>query len=201
MIPEQLKLIVPHCKNPGVFATLITAGFEKYNFNKDEQAWFVAQTAHESMSYNRLSENLNYSAKGLLATFPKYFTPELAKQYERQPEKIANHVYANRLGNGDEASGEGYKYRGKGLIQVTGKDNHKACSRFLFHDDRLLDNPDLLIVQDNAVNSAFWFWITNNINSLVKLPDAAKRITKRINGAYFGLEERIKFYEQAKKVL
>lgn len=125
------------------------------------------------------------------------FPGDLAKSYARQPDKIANKVYANRMGNGDEASGEGWKFRGRGLIQVTGKTNYTACGQFLKID--LTQTPEYLETLPGAVDSAVWFWQLHNLNQYADLDDI-KTITKKINGGYNGLEERTKYYEEAKKI-
>lgn len=161
---------------------------------------FLAQIIHESghLKYNQ--ENLNYSAKALRSVFGKYFpTDALAEQYARKPEKIANRVYANRMGNGDEDSGDGWLRRGRGLIQLTGTDNYKACSKALNID--LMKNPDLIVSNaEVCVKTACWYWSVNNLNKYADIDDI-KTITKRINGGYNGLEDRTKILNTAKKVL
>lgn len=161
---------------------------------------FLAQIIHESghLKYNQ--ENLNYSAKALRSVFGKYFpTDALAEQYARKPEKIANRVYANRMGNGDEDSGDGWLRRGRGLIQLTGTDNYKACSKALNID--LMKNPDLIVSNaEVCVKTACWYWSVNNLNKYADV-DNIKTITKRINGGYNGLEDRTKILNAAKKVL
>ena len=150
-------------------------------------AHFMAQIEHES-GLKPISENLNYSAKGLSTTFKKYFpTIELANAYQRQPEKIANRVYANRMGNGNEQSGEGWKYRGRGFLQITGKDNYLVLSK----DARIdcFDNPDILLQEANAMISALWFWNKNKLNALADV-DSVETITKKINGGFIGLPHR-----------
>ena len=162
------------------------------------QAAFIAQLAHESGQFSHIQENLNYSASGLLKTFGKYFNAKTAQQYARAPQSIANRVYANRIGNGDFASGDGWKYRGRGLIQLTGRLNYQSCGKGLGID--LLSNPDALLDQSIACRSAAWFWKTNGLNELA---DAGKfeTITRRINGGTNGSEERKFLYERAKKYL
>jgi putative chitinase len=163
------------------------------------QAAFLAQCGHESAQYTAVVENLNYSQDGLRKIFGKYFpTDELAAQYARQPEKIANRVYANRMGNGNEASGEGFKFRGRGLIQLTGKDNYTKCGKDLGVD--LMANPDYLKSPEGAVKSALWFWNRNSLNTYADVEDI-RGMTKRINGGYNGLDERIAYYKKAKSVL
>jgi putative chitinase len=150
---------------------------------------FLAQIIHESGHFKYKSENLNYSAKALRSVFGKYFkTDAVANEYARKPEKIANRVYANRMGNGDEASGDGWKYRGRGLIQLTGKCNYDACGKAIGLD--LLGNPDLLTESAEAsVLAACWFWNKNGLNQFADKDDITT-ITKRINGGTNGLEDR-----------
>ena len=167
-------------------------------FTINRQAAFIAQTAYESGSYCHNIENLNYSAQGLLTYFPKYFDFNLAVQYAHQSQMIANRVYANRLGNNNEASGDGWKYRGRGFIQVTGKNNYTDCSKYLNKD--FVSNPDLMTSIEYSFKSAVWYWHTNKLNDYADKDDI-KTITKIINGGYNGLEARIAFYEKAKKVL
>ena len=166
----------------------------------NRRASFLAQCAHESAQFTVISENLNYSAAGLQKTFKKYFpTPELAAQYARKPQMIANRVYANRMENGSEASGDGWKYRGRGFIQLTGKRNYRLCGTDL--GINLLEDPDYLSRSPiGAIESALWFWQRNNLNSFADRDDL-KGQTFKINGGYNGLEERLKYYEKAKQVL
>jgi len=160
-------------------------------------AHFLAQCGHESGGFRATQENLNYSAKGLMGIFKKYFPTEaLAKQYERQPQKIANRVYASRMGNGAEASGEGYKFRGRGYIQLTGKDNYTAFGKSIGED--IPSNPDVVASQ-YALLSAAWFF---NKNGLHKMADegasdiVVTKITKRVNGGTIGLPDRIKHFKE-----
>ena len=163
-------------------------------------AW-LAQMGHESGDLRELQENLNYGAKGLRVTFPRYFhTDEIALEYQRKPEKIANRVYGGRMGNGPEETGEGWKFHGRGLVQITGKENYTHCSTALYGDDRLLDNPDLLADMDGAVRSACWFWNSRNLNPLADAGDILT-ITKRINGGTIGLEDRTNRYHHCLSVL
>ncbi len=156
---------------------------------------FIAQTAHESGGFNRIIENLNYGAAGLMSTFKKYFPTEaLARQYERKPEKIANYVYANRMSNGDEASGDGFKFRGRGLIQLTGRDNYTKLAEDLSMS--LEDTISYLETPNGAVASAGWFWDNNKLNSYCDRNDFIG-LTKRINGGTVGLEERQAHYKVA----
>jgi len=152
---------------------------------------FLAQTAHESGNYSAVSENLNYSAKALLTFWPKKFAG-VAEQYARIPEKIANRAYCDRMGNGNEASGDGYKYRGRGAIQLTGKDNYTACGKALGLD--LVNDPDQVAQNPVAILSAGWFWDTRRLNQWADKGDVLT-VTKKINGGTIGLEDRKKHYE------
>jgi putative chitinase len=150
-------------------------------------AGFLAQTSHESGKYKFLTENLNYSDKGLLKTFPKYFNESNVMEYARKPEAIANRVYANRMGNGDEASGDGWRYCGRGLIQLTGKNNYQAFANS--EQMNIEEVPDYLITYVGAVRSALWFWNKNNLNDTADAGDLLM-MTKKINGGTHGLAER-----------
>ncbi|OAN50699.1 glycoside hydrolase family 19 protein [Magnetospirillum moscoviense] len=161
-------------------------------------AAFLAQVAHESGSLARLIENLNYSAQGLLAAWPKRFTPDLAAVYARQPVAIANRVYADRMGNGDEASGDGWRYRGRGMIQLTGRATYAACGSDL--GLALVDQPDQLIEPAPAARSAAWFWHTRDLNALADAGDF-DAITRRINGGLTGQTDRRKHHAHAMAAL
>lgn len=149
---------------------------------------FLAQNAQESEGFTVLVENLNYSAAGLMATFPRKFTTATALEYARQPERIANHVYADLNGNGDEASGDGWRYRGRGLTQLTARGNYERCGRALVLD--LITAPELLEVPEFAAKSAAWFWYTNGCNELADRNDF-EGITRRINGGMNGYDDRL----------
>jgi putative chitinase len=167
--------------------------------NMHRAAAFVAQTAHESGGFNFVKENLNYSAKGLMGTFKKYFpTEDLAKQYERKPEKIANRVYANRMANGDEASGDGYRFCGRGLIQLTGRANYTKFAEDL--GISIEETVAYLETPAGAVSSAGWFWDNNNLNQYCDKDDFVT-LTKRINGGTIGLEDRKHHYHLALDLL
>ena len=165
-------------------------------------AHFLAQIIYESGYLKDKEENLNYSAERLLQIFPKYFkTKEEAQNYARKPEAIANRVYGNRsdLGNGDEKSGDGWKYRGRGLIQLTGKSNYEKCGQAIGYS--LLYDPDLILrKKDVSVTVACWFWISRNLNALADKDDI-EAITKKINGGLNGLEDRQKILTRAKDYL
>lgn len=163
-----------------------------YKLSNNRAAHFFAQCAHESGNWKATSENLNYSAQGLMGIFRKYFpNAALANAYARQPQKIANRVYANRMGNGPESSGDGWKYRGRGFLQLTGHDNYKAFSTYISRPD-VMENPDL-VAGELAIESALWFFDRNKLWSICDqgINDAAiTALTKRINGGTHGLDDR-----------
>ena len=169
---------------------------EEYEINTPKRvAAFLAQCAHESGGFVWLTENLNYSASGLMKTFPKYFPDlETAKKYERRPDAIANRVYANRMGNGDEASGEGAKYKGRGLIQLTGKNNYFwfAASINITPEEA----SEYMQTFEGAAQSACWFWETNSLNKWADLGDILT-LTRKINGGEKGLKDREHHYALA----
>jgi putative chitinase len=154
---------------------------------------------HESGGFKLLEENLNYSAKALMATWPSRFTSEeMANQYARNPEKIANKVYGGRMGNADESSGEGWRYRGRGLKQLTGKENYERCGSGLGVD--LVSDPDLLLDPKYAALSAGWFWNKHGLNDLADKSDI-ETMTKRINGGLIGLDARKAAIKKAESIL
>ena len=172
----------------------------KYDITtKERVAAFLAHCGHESLDFTVLKENLNYGAKGLMGTFKKYFPDEAtALKYERKPEMIANKVYASRMGNGDEKSGDGYKYRGRGAIQLTGHDNYAAFATSI---GKTIDEAVAYCeTMDGAIESACWFWSKNKLNEIADKKDMLA-LTKRINGGTIGLEDRKSHYEHNLKVL
>lgn len=171
-----------------------------YDINTPRRvAAFIAQCAHESGGFLFLKENLNYRAESLVRVWPRHFPSlDVARQYARKPEKIANKAYANRMGNGDESSGDGWRFIGRGLIQLTGKDNYQAFADSIETD--INDIPEYLQTFEGAVQSACWFWEKNNLNKWAEDGDI-KEMTRRINGGYIGLDDRIKHYEHALHVL
>jgi putative chitinase len=164
--------------------------------NKHNLAMFLAQCDYESSGFKHVEENLNYSATGLLTTFHKYFTSESANEYAHKPEMIANHVYANRMGNGDIDTGEGWKYRGRGYIQITGKMQYESCGKTLQLD--LVATPNLLCQPQNAILSALWFWDVRDCNSHVS---DIEKVTKLINGGLNGINERNSLYKKYLNIL
>jgi putative chitinase len=162
-------------------------------------AHFIAQCAHESGNFVFIKENLNYRADSLMKTFKRYFpTLDLAQQYEKKPEKIANRVYANRMGNSDEASGDGWRYCGRGLIQLTGKDNYTFFAGSL--GITVEEASEYLATFEGAAQSACWYWEQNNLNRFADANDV-RGLTRAINGGYIGLEDRQKHTEHAMHVL
>jgi len=199
---EKLAECLPRNKNVQAWYDAMHDHLPGFYINTPARvAGFVAQCAHESAQFTVLNENLNYGAKALRGLFGKYFPNDaLAAQYERKPEMIANKIYSSRMGNGPEQSGEGWMYRGRGILQITGKDNYTRCSRELFEDLRLVENPDLLLEPEYAVLSACWFWYKNGLNYCCDEGDVMK-MTKKINGGTIGLEDRIKHWNHALDVM
>lgn len=196
---EQLEEIIPSNPHIGVWYDSLVNVLPEYGITSVLRvAAFLAQTAHESGGYTAISENLNYSADGLNSVFPKYFKnavpPVDANAYARNPEKIANRVYANRMNNGDEASGDGWKYRGRGLIQLTGKHNYTGMA--MSFNGSVDEVVDYLGTTDGCIKSACWFWDTNNLNTYADSGDM-ETLTRRINGGTKGMEDRMDHYERA----
>lgn len=199
---NQLASLIPSNHHCADWYDVLQQELPKFEINtKDRIAAFLAQCGHESLDFTVLQENLNYSAERLLQVFPKYFSSlGEARLYERRPELIANKVYSNRLGNGDENSGDGWTYRGRGLIQITGKNNYRNASIGIFKDERVLDNPDYFITTLGAIQSACWFWLINNLNSIADSHDI-KLLTIRINGGLNGFDDRLARYQSAMSIL
>lgn len=197
---DQLEQIIPGNPHLDNWLECLNTILPEYEIDSPERvAAFLAQCAHESGGFTAIKENLNYKAESLMKVFPKYFpSKELAEQYAHNQEAIANRVYGNRMGNGDEHSGDGYAYCGRGLIQITGHDNYKAFADSLSSSTEEI--IEFLQTFEGCVQSACWFWETNDLNSLADAGDI-KAMTKRINGGYIGLEDRIKHYEHALEVL
>jgi len=200
---DQLKQIVPG--NPYIdhWYDALCQILPDYDIDTPQRlAAFLAQCAHESGGFRAIKENLNYRPETLRKIFPKYFpTDELARQYASLPNKaeaIANRVYANRMGNGDEASGDGWRYCGRGLIQLTGKDNYTRYAQSL--EISVEEASEHLLTFEGCVQSAAWFWEANNLNRWADAGDILT-LTKRINGGTIGLDDRIKHYNHALHVL
>jgi len=189
---DKFKKCLPHCKDPATWFVAVYDTLLDYDINTIHRvAGFLAQTQHESQDFNILRENLNYSSQSLRRVFKKYFpTVQLADSYARKPEQIANKVYANRMGNGNEESGDGWRFKGRGILQVTGKNNYTKVSKHCFGDDTLLINPDKLCEPEWAIKSACWYWDANGLNNYCDELDI-KGMSKRVNGGYIGLDDRI----------
>ena len=190
--PAKLAECIHKNKNPQMWYDAFAEYFPAFEITTPARvAGFIAQCQHESLDFTVLQENLNYSAKGLRGLFGKYFpTDEVAKQYERKPEMIANRIYANRMANGNEQSGDGWRFRGRGILQITGRDNYTRCSRDLFQDDCLVQDPDLLRQPAYATLTACWFWRKNGLNQ-IRVSGDIVLLSKRINGGTIGLEDRV----------
>ena len=187
--PDALGLFCDHFNKYaepfGITTALRTAGF-------------LSHIAVESMELRATTENLNYSANGLLKTFPKYFNAVTAQQYARKPQKIANRVYANRMGNGNEASGDGWRFRGRGLIQLTGRSNYQAYQDSGFCRGNIILHPELLEKYPGALKSAMWYWMSHGLNAIADRGDITA-MTRAVNGWLNGLSERTKYYIRAKE--
>jgi putative chitinase len=186
----------------GVYAEIQSA-IDTFSINTPTRlSHFLGQCAHESGNFKFTSENLNYSTKGLIATFPKYFKqPGLAEAYARNPERIASRVYAERMGNGTEGSGDGWKFRGRGYIQLTGKSNYSAFDKFVNED--VMSNPNL-VASKYPLLSAGWFFHKNKLNLISDkglTEPVMLELTKRINGGINGLQDRIKYTTKFGKIL
>lgn len=204
---DQLTTIMPFAKTPQAFLSPLNQAMAQFNIDtRGRRAMFLAQVAHESAQLEALSENLNYSATGLIRTWPARFPASIATFYDRQPEKIANRAYANRMGNGPEESGDGWKYRGAGAIQLTGKANHVDCARaFNLSPD---DMPAWLRTPLGACLSAGWIWQRDGLNTYADVDDF-DGVCDKINlghktardGDAVGYAERRHFYDLALRVL
>lgn len=197
---EQLTQFLPTNQHVEHWFEALTDILPDYDITSQLRvAAFLGQTYVESAGYTAFQENLNYSANSLMRTWPKHFpTLDIANQYAKKPEKIANNVYANRMGNGDEASGDGWKYRGRGLIQITGHDNYAMFAESI--STPLSDVTGFLETFEGAVQSACWYWETHNINDFADSQDV-KAMTKAINGGFIGLDDRINNIQRALVIL
>jgi putative chitinase len=183
---------------PAAVVTQIPEVIETFEINTPLRlAHFLAQCSHESADFRAVRENLNYSARALRKVFRKYFPDDTkALEYERKPEKIANLVYANRMGNGDESSGDGWKHRGRGYIQLTGHDNYAAFDKVV--EDDILADPDLVATKYPLLSAA-WFWDSRSLNTLADkgaTDEDVIAITKKVNGGVNGLDERLKNFKK-----
>lgn len=197
---EQLSQIMPRASAESLerYYQPLNEAMEKFHIdNPKKVAMFLAQLAHESDSFRFSSENLNYSAQGLMKTWPRIFpTLEIANLYARKPEKIASRAYGNRMGNGSESTADGWKFRGRGLIGITGRTNYEACGKGIGAD--LLNHPELLEGPEYATASAAWFW-NKYVDGID--PEDIEKVTRKINGGLIGLDSRKAFWEVAKRVV
>ena len=195
---EHFRKLNPGCEESIAFTAALNEFFPKYDINTKERiSAFLAQTSHESAGYRRFEENLNYSADALNRVFPKYFRDAgvSAAGYHRMKERIANRVYANRMGNGDEGSGDGWKYRGRGVIQLTGKNNYKAFTRDTGFD--IVADPDRVLRDRRmTVYTGMWYWGKNNLNKYSDALDI-KHQTRVVNGGYNGLKHRQELFDKS----
>lgn len=198
---EQFKTLFPSAKDPEEWVEKLNANLGDINTPRRIAA-FLAQCGHESNGFTVLEENLNYSTEGLLKTFPKYFNQSSAELYARKKEAIANYVYKNRMGNGDEASGDGWKYRGRGLIQITGRENYtKFANDIVAVPQYFIDNPDIVSKDPlYAILTAVWYWERNSLNVFADRGDLVT-ITKRINGGLNGQIDRVARYDKTLEIM
>jgi len=197
---DQLAQLIPGNPYLDHWYDALSQALPDYDITTPQRiAAFLAQCAHESGGFRAIKENLNYKAESLVKVFPKYFKSlDEANKYAKQPEKIANKIYGGRMGNGPETSGDGYRYCGRGLIQLTGKSNYQSFADSL--EMAVEDVPEYLATFEGAVQSACWFWEANNLNKYADSGDILN-MTKKINGGTIGLEDRISHYEHALTVL
>ena len=197
---EQLAQLIPGNPYVDYWHSAMERCLPDYDINTPQRvAAFMAQCGHESGNFKFLKENLKYRAQSLVKVWPKYFpNMDIANQYAGNEEKIANRAYANRMGNGPEESGDGWRFCGRGLIQLTGRNNYQNFADSIETD--INDIPHYLATFEGAVQSACWFWETNNLNKWADTGDMLT-LTKRINGGTLGLDDRIKHYKHALHVL
>jgi len=193
---DDLSSFCPSTKKLSEFVENLNKYMPMYEIDTPNRiSMFLAQAIHESAGFSRLVENLNYSAKGLMSTWPKRFpTMEFALKFEKSPEKIANTVYADRMGNGKYESGDGYKFRGRGVFQITGKNNYK-----IFYADNptldVLKTPDMLLMTNFSILSACWFWNKNSLNKFADKMDITG-CSKELNGGLIGISERTRLCKE-----
>lgn len=187
---------------PDTVLNEIPSVMDKFKINTPLRlSHFLAQCGHESGNFKSIRENLNYSKERLKQIFPKYFPGNLSESYDRNPEKIASKVYGNRMGNGDEFTKEGYIFRGRGYIQLTGKDNYKSFGQAI--NENLLTDPDLVATKYPLLSAA-WFFSKNKINEIAdkgSSDDVVKQVTKKVNGGHIGIEDRIEHFKKFLKLL
>lgn len=200
---EKIMTAVPASNSERVseFVKVFNEWSDKFDITTPlRTAHFLAQCWHESSGLRAMEENLNYSESRLIQVFPKYFNVRNAYLYANRPEKIANRVYANRMGNGSEGSGDGWRYRGRGVFQLTGRSNYMAYAESPFCVGDLMRHPEWLTKSPGAYKSAMWFWWKNRLNNYADR-DYVKAVTLRINGGYNGLESRKSYLAKFKEML
>jgi putative chitinase len=203
----QIKTILKNNNEAEIWGELILKILPIYQINTQQRIiHFLTQICYESNYCNKLEENLNYSSDNLIKNCSQHFSKELALEFGKNPDHVANPImvgnimYCHRLGNGDIESGDGYKYRGRGLIQLTGKINYQRFSQDLFNNDKLVSNPDIVMTdKEVALNSSCWFWKINHLNLLAD-EDNLELITKRVNGSVFSLENRQKLFNEISNI-
>lgn len=200
---EQFSSIFPRAESPEQWVDVLINTLPNNNINNAERvAAFLSQCGYETGGWRWFEENLNYSAQRMQQVWPRTFTPQLAARCHRKPEMVANYAYANRMGNGDPESGDGWKYRGRGPIHLTGRSNYTRFAVDCFDNPLIIiENPDLVALdKEVAIKSAIWFWNTNDLNVLA---DAKQLdvLTRRINGSTRGLGQRIDMFEQIYHIL
>ena len=198
---DELRRIAPLCQNASTWAPLLATAAKIYDILDTEErlAMWTATIAHESAQLRVLEEDLNYTALRLVQVWPGRFPSiEYARHFAFHPERLANRIYSSRMGNGDEASGDGWKFRGRGLIQITGRAMYRACSEGLRQP--LLDRPDLLLDPELAALSAAWYWTANGCHGPADADDM-RGVTRIVNGGLNGLEERLEYLARARRVL
>ena len=199
--PSKLQECLSRNQEIDAWYPLLAATLPQFGITSIQRvAAFLAQCAHESMDFTVVHENLNYKAETLGRVWPRLFPADVAQQYAHNPEAIANRAYGGRMGNGPEESGDGYRFRGRGIVQITGKDNYRQCSHDLYQNDSLLENPDWFETKEGALWSACWFWHKNNLNPLADQEDL-ESMTKCINGGTLGMAERINNYNNFCNIL
>lgn len=195
---EQFLACFPGHAHPQEWADAINEICLKYGINTTPRlVAFLAQCGHECIGFTKIIENLNYSAEALTRTWPRRFPHDVAAQYARQPERVGNRAYADRMGNGPESSGDGFRYRGRGCIQLTGKDNYAAFAKHV--GLALEDVTKYLETRPGALESACYYWQTRNLNPLADAGDMVT-LTKRINGGTLGLADRLELFKRIGKV-